>query len=75
MRASDERRDDERDEAPPWNTPEIEAAPGDGGDELPLAARRVLATDRHLSQRGVFYGHAGSGEDAAQPTDEDETAQ
>ncbi len=61
MSDSDGRRDDERDEAAPadetpdWNTPDL----GDD-DELPIAVRRVLATDRHLSERHVFYGRAGA---------------
>ncbi len=80
MSESDERRDDERDEAAPankhpdWNTPEIAPATG-GAAELSVAARRVLASDQHLSQRRVFYGQAGADEDETEPTDEDEAPQ
>lgn len=82
MSESDERRDDERDEAAPvaehpdWNTPEIETTTGgDGSEQLSVAARRVLASDQHLSQRRVFYGQAGADEDETEPTDEDEAPQ
>ncbi len=75
MNDSDERRDDERDEAAPadetpdWNTPDL----GDDDDELPIAVRRVLASDQHLSERRVFYGQAGAEEEEAEPVDDDET--
>lgn len=74
MSDSDERRDDERDEAAPadetpdWNTPDL----GDDDDELPIAVRRVLASDQHLSERRVFYGQAGAEEAEAEPADDDE---
>ncbi len=72
MSESDERRDDERDEAAPaddtpdWNTPEIGG--GDDGD-LPIAVRRVLASDRHLSQRRIFYRQSEAGEGTAEPAE------
>jgi hypothetical protein len=65
MSESDKRRDDDQGAVAPvdggadWNTPAIE----DDADELPVAVRRVLATDQHLSQRRVFFGHAGADED------------
>lgn len=69
----DGRRDDERDEAvddtPAWNTPEEDE------DEVPVAVRRVLASDRHLSQRRVFYGQAGADEDEDEPMDTDAAPQ
>lgn len=73
MGGSDRRRDDERDETPEWNTPVIEAAPADEGAALPVAVRRVLASDRHLRQRRVFYGQAGTDEERSEPAGEDET--
>ena len=74
-RRDDERRDDEQEETPEWNTPEIEVATDDEDDELPIAVRRVLASDQHLSQRRVFYGQAGEDEDEepTEPENEDET--
>jgi hypothetical protein len=73
MGDADGRRDDERDEAvdgtPDWNTPEEDE------DELPVAVRRVLASDQHLSQRRVFYGQAGADEDEDEPADEDAAPQ
>lgn len=77
MSESDERRDDERDagalagEEPEWNTPEDEPPPTAEAD-LPVAVRRVLATDQHLSQRRVFYGQAGADEEEPEAEDEDE---
>jgi len=75
MSESDKRRDDERDETPEWNTPATEAAPASEGDALPVAVRRVLASDRHLSQRRVFYGQAGADEDELESVDKKATPQ
>jgi len=72
MSESDKRRDDEQGDTPEWNIPEIEAAPGGDGDELPVAVRRVLATDRHLRQRRAFFGQAGEAAPEPKPPDEGE---
>lgn len=45
-------------EASAWNTPEPAAVPNGTTGELPVAVRRVLATDQHLTQRRVSYGEA-----------------
>lgn len=75
MGESDKRRDDEAGRNPEWNTPAIEAAPTGEGDELPIAVRRVLASDQHLSQRHVLSGQPELNEEAAVPAEEDETPQ